>query len=122
MVERLSIRKEYRDVESAAGQIKKHKYMYNALLEKVGSTPTEGIGVSMTEIPVEKDPLPERFHFWDKDEQEEFLEEELCARDYIDIICYHAEIPKKPHQEESQTLTEEQLKWVVKLILQAGEM
>lgn len=96
--------------------------MYSALLEKTGSTPVEGIRVSMTNIPVKEDPLPENFHFWDKDEQEEHLEEELNARDYIDIICYHAEIPKKPHQEESQTLTDEQLQWVAKLILQAGEM
>lgn len=96
--------------------------MVSALLEQAGSTPAEGIGVSMTDIQVTEDPLPEGFHFWDKDEQEKYLEEELCPRDYIDIICYHAEIPKKPHQEEDHTLTDEQLKWVVKLILGAGEM
>lgn len=75
----------------------------------------------MTGIPVTDDPLPDYFHSWDNDKQDEYLKEELDARDYIDIICYHAEIPKKPHQEESQTLTEEQLEWVVKLILNAGE-
>lgn len=96
--------------------------MSKTLSEKGGSTPSEGVEVSMTEIQVKEDPLPENFHFWDKDEQEKYLEEELCSRDYIDIICYHAEIPKKPYQEESHTLTEEQLQWVVKLILQAGEM
>lgn len=96
--------------------------MCSALLEKVGSTPTEGIGGIMPDIEVTEEPLPDNFHFWDKDRQEEYLEEELSAREYIDIICFHAEVPKKPHQEESQTLTEEQLKWVVKLILGAGEM
>lgn len=75
----------------------------------------------MTEIPVEEDPLPKHFHSWDSEKQDAYLEEEMDARDYIDIICYHAEIPKKSHQEESHTLTERQLRWVVKLILNAGE-
>lgn len=67
-------------------------------------------------IPITENPLPDGFYDWDKEEQEEYIQE-MDMQDILKIVAFHTEEEMELFQSQP---TEPQMRQVIKQWLNIG--